>query len=532
MPIPTRSVSLREPRKTSNIARPTPTGSKAPVRPTTASTTASTTSSADSASLSDYAGNRGRTLLPQRSNTSREDVTVGQTRLPAPETKQSRDETSPQRRQRVGLDGKSHGIPSSRPATTATAAARTATTTGAAAPTRRQSLLRPATLNLSSTRSNVSNVSAPSKTTTPTFTPSSPRNPSMRPPMQSSAPRPPSPKKSDMPPPSRPTRSASLRQPVSSTNVPTSAARGHARHRSQMTPSSAKPSQSELAQKPRPGFSTYQQHYSPKKPITKPPTPTPTETSSSNGSLISTAWPDIAQLQTELLQLSMFHSNSLEKHSEWKSESEAQLRKKYNGVSGQYRSLRGDEQMHQHQLNVQALDYWAQNCREHHGPHGFPEQIQILSQALQEVADLSGRNGSYTQAVAVFEDWVDQVQSIRHNRERSRVLDATGFIDPLSEEWKEQVQHLHAKLELCSRQLQTLDILGFGEVERLEQSALTRVARSLTESIQLMLQEIRAMRSLESEVVRVERETVSQLATQLASFPPERPAVRFGIWNE
>ncbi|KAJ5718893.1 uncharacterized protein N7483_009975 [Penicillium malachiteum] len=525
MPIPTRSVSLREPRKTSNIARPTPTGSKAPVRPTTASTT----SSADSASLSDYASNRGRTLLPQRTNLSRDDVSEGQTRLPPPETKQSREETSPQRRQRIGLDGKSHGIPSSRPATTATATAatRTTTTTGAAVPTRRQSLLRPATLNLSSTRSNVS---APSKTTTPSVTPPSPRKPSMRPPMQSSAPRPPSPKKSDMPPP-RSTRSASLRQPLNTANGSTPAARGHTRHRSQMTPSSAKPTQSESAQKPRPGFSTYQQHYSPKKPIAKPPTPTPAETPSSNGSLISTSWPDIAALQTELLQLSLFHSNSLERHSEWKSESEAQLRKKYDGVSGQYRSLMGDEQMHQHQLNVQALDYWAQNCREHHGPHGFPEQIQILSQVLQEVTDLTGINGRYTQEVAVFEDWIDQAESIRNNRERSRILDGTGFIDPLSEDWKEQVQHLHAKLELCSRQLQTLDILGFGEVERLEQSALTRVAQSLMESIKLMLQEIRAMRSLESDIVSAERETVSQLATQLASFPPDRPAVRVGIWS-
>lgn len=297
-----------------------------------------------------------------------------------------------------------------------------------------------------------------------------------------------------------------------------------------MIPPNTKPIQPDATPKLRAGFSTYQQQNSPKKP-TKPPTPTPGETPAS-GALISTTWPDIAALQTELLQLSLFHSSALERHAEWKAESESQLRMKYDAVAGQYRSTQRDDKMRQYKLNVQALESWLQNCHDHNGQQGFPEQIQVLSQVLQEVSDLScPATGRYDRTVATFEDWFDRAENIRGRRETSQVLDGIDYIDPLDRTWKEDVQSLQAKLELCARQLQTLDILGFGEVERLEHSALTRVAQGLVEYIQLQMQEIRAMRTVETEMIRSEREIVAQLATQLTSIPPSGTRTRVGVWN-
>lgn len=302
-----------------------------------------------------------------------------------------------------------------------------------------------------------------------------------------------------------------------------------------MVLASTKPGQpdpSPVTQKPRAQFSTYQQHYSPKKP-TKPPTPTPGATSAPDSLLIPTSWPDIAALQTELLQLSLFHSSSLQHHAEWKTESESRLRKKYDAVADQYRSILVDEKSRQHQLNTQALASWLRNCRDHQGPHGFSEQIQIFSQVLQEVSDLeiAGMSGRYTKAVAVFEDWFQQADYIRHQREETGAFDGTTFIDPLDKSWKEEVHALHATLELCARHLQSLDILGFGEVEQLPQSALTRLAQGLAESIRLMIQEIRAMRALEAELVRSERECVCAIASELTGSRPEMSASRVGVWR-
>ncbi|KAJ5278658.1 hypothetical protein N7478_004030 [Penicillium angulare] len=560
MPIPTRSASLREPRKVgsqgtyhsipdtvanllqpSSIARPASSGLKAPTRPTTATTSTSTSTDGSSSSTKEpNVSNRGRTLLPQRSNTGQDDVSGAQPRFPPGESRLlPRGETSPRRQQQASSEGQGQSqAPSSKPpatATTTTTTAATANTAATGAPTRRQSLMRPGTLKISSTRSNVS-AQVPSKASasTPTFRPPSPRKPPMRSP-QSSAPRPPSPKKTEMPPPPRPARSASLRQPANTGAPVSSAARGHARHRSQMVASSTKPIQSEAAHKPQPraGFSTYQQHYSPKKPTTKPPTPTPGDTSSSAGLLIPTSWPDISALQTELLQLSLFHSSSLDRHAEWKSESESQLRKKYDAVASQYSSTLGDEKMRQQHMNVQALNQWAEFSREHNGPHGLSDQVQSLSQILQEVSDLlSGEmGGKYAHAVGVFENWFHQAEDIRYRSETSRVLDRIEFIDPLDQSWKEEVQGLQAKLDLCSRRLEALDLVGLGESEQLGRSAFSRVVRGLTESLQLMTQELRAMRTAELEMISSERETVSRMATQMTSFPLEKSSGRVGIWK-
>ncbi|KAF3394267.1 WD repeat protein iqw1 [Penicillium rolfsii] len=534
MPIPKRSASLREPRKpSSNIARPTNDtttpaagSSQAPTRPTNDRARSSDDPSpAEGLSLKDNTGtSRGRTLLPQRSNLARDDGNgSAQVRFQPSETRlPHRGGTSPKRLPPVKMREERQRAPStSLPSSTV--------------PARRQSLIRPSALKTTSTRSNVP---ASSKATTPTFRPPSPRKAStFRSPTQSSAAaRPPSPKKTEMLPPPRPMRSASLRQPREAPSGPPAPIRGHARHRSQMVPASTKPSQpdpSPTAQKPRAPFSTYQQHYSPRKP-TKPPTPTPGATSGIDN-LIPTSWPDIAALQTELLQLSLFHSSSLQQHAEWKSDSESRLRKKYDAVADQYRSTLACEQSHQHQLNMQSLSGWLQNCREHQGPHGFSEQIQIFSQVLQEISDLgiTGLSGRYIRAVAFFEDWFQQVGYIRHQRESTGTFDGSIFIDPLDTTWKEETTALHAKLELCARQIQSLDILGFGAVEQLPQSALTRVAQGLVESIQLMLQEIRAMRSLEAEIVRLERECVRRLATELAGSgrAMSAPRSRLQFWR-
>lgn len=301
-----------------------------------------------------------------------------------------------------------------------------------------------------------------------------------------------------------------------------------------MVPPTAKPVQPDppsAGQKSRPQFSTYQQHYSPKKPA-KPPTPTPGTATGSDGLLVPASWPDIAALQTELLQLSLFHSTSLQKHADWKAESEVGLRKKYNEVAGQYRSILGEEKQWQSQLNAQALDRWLQNCREHGGPHEFPQQIQVLSQILQDISDLIAGdvNGRYSRAVDTFETWCEEAETVRHLRESSGTIDGDVFIDPLDQSWKDEVHALSLKLEHCARQLQSLDIPGFGEVEGLEQSALVRVTRGLAELLKLMTQEIRAMRTLEEGLVRAEREAVSRAASQLAG-PLRTSAPRVGIWS-
>ncbi|KAF7714623.1 Uncharacterized protein PECH_007219 [Penicillium ucsense] len=562
MPIPTRSVSLREPRKPgSSIARPTPgktassTQTQPPIRGPTSSTNDGTALSQTSLSAEgrvsgdNTLSSRGRTFLPQRSGLSREDgggSMQAQVRFQAPGTRLARREgTSPvrssppqqqQQQQQTAVKGdERRQAPST-------------ATSGGGAPARRQSIRQPSTLKTDSTKGNVPSLS---KSTMPTFRPPSPRKaPALRSPTQSSSAagrRAVSPKRTEMLPPPRPARSASLKQPREAGALdPSASGRGHARHRSQIvtpTMKSTLSAASPATAKPRaPLFTARSQTQTPAKRSSKPPTPTPGSTSSPDGTLIPTTWPDIASLQTELLQLSLFHSGSLQQQAEWKSAAETRLRQQFDVVAHQYRSIQVDEQRHQYQTNMQSLVQWLQNCSGHQGLDGFSEQIQIFSQVLQEVWDLGASaplSGQYTRVVAAFEKWLDRASEIWNHRDTTGAIDGNAFIDRLDQSWKDAVRALQVDLELCARRLQSLCILpsascqSAGGDETSAQSALARVAEGLAESIRLMMQEIRMMRSLEEEIVLSEKDYVRDTVNELtrSQVEMEMRAPRLGAWS-
>ncbi|KAL4797480.1 hypothetical protein BDV19DRAFT_358900 [Aspergillus venezuelensis] len=411
------------------------------------------------------------------------------------------------------------------------------TTTSSTLPTRRQSLIRPSGLKPPSSIS--SKPSTPSTSTrTVARRPTSPVKKDDAP--KSHIARPASPKKTDMPHPPRPVRSASLRQPTTSTAGTPTVPRGHTRHRSQVVTPASKPLQTAQATttpRGRNQFSTYQQQFSPKKTTnTSTPTPTPTPTTSVPSehisSLIPSSWPEIAALQTELLQLSLLHQSALQRNKQWESEAEAQLRSKYNSVAGDYRGILNDEKDSQRKLNGQALQCWLKNSREHKGQHWFGEQVRLLSQVAQEVYDVSDvHGGRYTLAILEFESWLHRVERIQGDRRRVVGQEGQNFTDPIHRNWKAETNALIMKLELVQRQLQSLDILGYGEVEA--ESALLRTVKSLDDLVSLMVEELKIVRRCEADIVKTEKQRVSQLAQQLVEMHPrEDPSIpRTGLWT-
>ncbi|KAJ5483968.1 hypothetical protein N7539_005764 [Penicillium diatomitis] len=565
MPIPTRSVSLREPRKPgSSIARHTSgktassTQTQSPIRGPTSSTNDGTalsrTSSSAEGSVSgdNTLSSRGRTFLPQRSGLSREDgggTMQAQVRFQAPGTRLARREgtspvrsSPPQQQQQQQQQQQTAVKGDERRQAPSTA------TSGCGSPARRQSIRQPSTLKTDSTKGNVPSLS---KGTVPTFRPPSPRKaPALRSTTQNSSTagrRAVSPKRTEILPPPRPARSASLKQPREAGALgPSASVRGHVRHRSQIvtpTTKSTLSAASPATATPRAPLSTARsQTQTPAKRSSKPPTPTPGSTSSPDGILIPTTWPDIASLQTELLQLSLFHSGSLQQQAEWKSAAETRLRQQFDVVTHQYRSIQVDEQRRQYQTNMQSLVQWLQNCSGHQGLDGFSEQIQIFSQVLQEVWDLGASahvSGQYTRVVAAFEKWLDRASEIWNHRDTTGAIDGNAFIDRLDQSWKDAVRALQVDLELCARRLQSLCILpsassqSSGGDETSAQSALARVAEGLAESIRLMMQEIRMMRSLEEEIVLSEKDYVRDKVNELtrSQVETEMRAPRLAAWS-
>ncbi|KAL2813616.1 hypothetical protein BDW59DRAFT_30544 [Aspergillus cavernicola] len=406
-------------------------------------------------------------------------------------------------------------------------------------PTRRQSLVRP---SQSKPPSSTKSTTLTTNTRTVGRGPSSPikQNDAVR---QQNR-RSPSPKKTDMPPPPRPSRSASLRQTSSLNSGTQTAPRGHARHRSQVvTPASGHapkaPQAPQAPQTPstattprsRNQFTAYQQQFSPKK-TPKPPTPTPSASAAPDrtSSLIPSSWPEIAALQTELLQLNLLHKSWGQQNAEWERDAEAQLRSKYNSVAEDYKAILDVEKDSQRKLNAQALQYWLKNSEEHNGQQGYAEQVRLLSQVAQEVYDVcDSRGGRYTMAILEFENWLQKVELVQDTRfPHGRGQDPGIFINPIDRKWKEEMNALIMKLELASRQLQSLDILGYREVEALDQSALLRMAKGLDELLSLMVEELSTIRRIETDIVKLETARVSQLAQHLIETQPRGLQVNVG----
>ncbi|GAD92577.1 predicted protein [Paecilomyces variotii No. 5] len=544
MPIPTRSLSLREAnvgqRKESNIGRPTTTrlgsiktsvsnatnSSSGPVSKTQwkSSPTDAIPSTADASPVNKEDDSASRkSLLPQRSSSQRVNGRVGdgvllqrqesrlrRPGLAPPFKEQPQESSATVRRQNAAQTGVSK--------------ASTTVKLGEKAAPR---LPRPP----SPTKSQTSSPKAVSALRTENI------------PSRSGAPS--SPQRSAMPPPARPTRSASLRQPATVSSAIPPAVRGHARHRSQIvtttssrnepSPRSDVASSASLARS-RPQFSTYQQHYSPKK-NAKPPTPT-TAASSASTELDSFMMPssrsDVAALQTELMQLHLFYSSYNQQNIDWKRDSEKKLSKMYNSTSESYRSVLAQEQATQTELNCLALDHWSETIANNASRQDFAEQIQTLSHVVQEVNDMTeAREGRYPKVIHVFEDWMENAARVKQVREQAFVStfnEDLDFLDPLDRSWKEEVDMLSARLDLCLRKLQNLDILGEAEHDQMRNSALLRIASGHQELLASMLEELSVMRSIEADIVRSEKSSITNMVDNLQPVDG-RHETRVGIWT-
>lgn len=221
-----------------------------------------------------------------------------------------------------------------------------------------------------------------------------------------------------------------------------------------------------------------------------------------------------------------------QRNDQWQRDAQAHLRKKYTSVAGDYKTILNEEKELQRKLNGQALHSWFINSGEHNGQQRFAEHVQLLSQVADEVYGLSDSHGRYAMAILEFEEWLQTVEKIQEARANVG-QEGENFIDPIRREWREETNALIMKLELASRQLQSLDILGHGDVEALSRSALIRMAKGLGNLVSQMVEELNVIRKIETDIVKSERTRVSQMAQQLVEMQPiEKPAMpRTGLWT-
>jgi hypothetical protein len=220
----------------------------------------------------------------------------------------------------------------------------------------------------------------------------------------------------------------------------------------------------------KPQFSTFQQHFSPKKTIkvsapsvsggqsgpqhaTRTISPA-TGKHSGPGHETATVPAEISRLQDELLQLQLMHDSSHSQQKKYLENTRRKFEDQFAALSQHYRELTAQEHAYYTKSNCMALQQWL-------GKGELPSsgKIQTLARCVQEVTTLTAPNNNLRIVMEEFETWFERMILISNSRCSGTALVEYNdiLVGPLSQEWHDSVSLLHRKLDHCS---QVLDNLG------------------------------------------------------------------------
>lgn len=203
------------------------------------------------------------------------------------------------------------------------------------------------------------------------------------------------------------------------------------------------------------------------------------------------------RLQAELLQLCILYDSSHRTFTEWNLDAQRKLRQKFEEVASLHQIGRDEDQEAQERLNLLALQQWGA------GSSGtLAERVQLLSGILQELCSLIDRSGRYTKLITDFERWLDWVVNIQ-TATLNGTLASFEFIEGLGDAYKAEHATLTRKVAALARDLETLPIPTMG-------SAVAATVRQGKAMLRGMIDELQAIRSLETEVVSREKDRVEE----------------------
>jgi hypothetical protein len=219
----------------------------------------------------------------------------------------------------------------------------------------------------------------------------------------------------------------------------------------------------------KPQFSTFQQHFSPKKTI-KVPAPSvsggqsdlqhaartisPTRRKHSGpGHETATVSAEISRLQDELLPLQLMHDSSHSQQKKYLENTKRKFEDQFAALSQDYRELTAQEHAYYTKSNCMALQQWLSE-----GELPSLGKMQTLAQCVQEVTTLTAPNSNLRIVMEEFETWFERMILISNSRCSGMALleDNDIVIGPLSQEWHDNVALLHRKLDHCSQVLNNL----------------------------------------------------------------------------
>lgn len=275
----------------------------------------------------------------------------------------------------------------------------------------------------------------------------------------------------------------------------------------------------------RPPFSTFQQHFSPKKASKGSIAPVlvqPKTTHDGSRELSS----DDVHIQAELTQLHLLLHPAPEVQKQWERSAKKCLQSHFELLQRSHFQLKKLVQSRQACENNSALLAW---CDALPGVK-VAEKLQLLSHHVQEISALIESGGMYPGILNVFEVWLARACRIRASRDRPS--DANGqdleFIESIGDDWKIEVAGLEMKLNACSRKLKDV-----GKSQG--NSTLAHFLLSFQRVVTKLLEELGMIRGIESDLMAQETSEIEAMIAQSAidgdSNMSSIPTSYQGIWH-
>ncbi|KAL9616569.1 MAG: hypothetical protein Q9160_008572 [Pyrenula sp. 1 TL-2023] len=197
--------------------------------------------------------------------------------------------------------------------------------------------------------------------------------------------------------------------------------------------------------KTKPEFSTYQQHFTPKK-ASRVSSQTAADTGFAKDHLDSIPT-DALHLRDELLQLSLLYTSAQTTKQQWEKSAKDSIEKRIGRISQKSSEHALEQQMGQTQRNLEALEHWLSE-----GGCSPAEKVKILSQNIRDVTNLTSNDGKAGRAIGCFCDWFDLAIVSIDMKEGQ----AMGPIVPLEAAWKDDAKTAVRAMEMCGKQLKTV----------------------------------------------------------------------------
>ena len=295
---------------------------------------------------------------------------------------------------------------------------------------------------------------------------------------------------------------------------------------------SSRSSRQESTVHKKPGFSTLQQHFPPKKP-SKLPSQTETSRGPSDPSTGQGISGETAALQTKLLQLHLLHSTSDQTTSTWKQSARDKICERFESAASAHLELETVEKQEDARLNLYALKEWADTPI---GTIDLEERLQLLGPLITEVVTVTERGGKFANIRLDFERWVSWTKEIWTSRDLSTVADHAPrglcFVEDLGSSWTTQTEALSRRLLTHQR-----DVLIVGDV--FDGSSLSNVISYCRSIIEGTLAELDLMRCIQKQIVVREQKWVASMITDVVAdgkasseaMVVSNPGKR-GVWQE